>query len=131
MVSNHMVPAKRRVIYWCNDRLALLLVVLFARQRQKNREAESNKTKLQLELKAIMRSSTRTFVFNALSSIQGLINKQDITGANRYLSDFARLMRESLTNSNKSEIPLSEEIRILKPTWCRNNCASVSYTRLP
>jgi len=93
---------------------SLILAILFIRQRQKNREAESNKTKLQLELKAIYAQLNPHFVFNALSSIQGLINRQDITGANRYLSDFARLMRESLNNSNKSEIPLSEEIRTLE-----------------
>lgn len=70
--------------------------------------------KLQLELKTIYAQLNPHFVFNALSSIQGLINQQDIQGANNYLSDFARLMRESLTNSNKEEISLHEEIRGLE-----------------
>ena len=53
------------------------------------------------------------FIFNALSSIQGLINKQDIKGANNYLSDFAKLMRESLNNNNNEQTPLKQELSIL------------------
>ena len=85
--------------------------VLFVRQKQKSREALANKTKLQLELKAIYAQLNPHFVFNALSSIQGLINKQDMLGANTYLADFARLMRESLANSHKEAISLQEEIQ--------------------
>lgn len=88
-----------------------LLLVLFVRQKQKSRRALANKTKLQLELRAIHAQLNPHFVFNALSSIQGLINKQDMQGANNYLTDFARLMRESLTNSHKAEISLNEEIQ--------------------
>ncbi|MBO0931372.1 sensor histidine kinase [Fibrella aquatilis] len=85
--------------------------VLFVRQKQKNREAVANKTKLQLELKAIYAQLNPHFVFNALSSIQGLINTGDIQGANTYLADFARLMRESLANSNKEELSLDKELQ--------------------
>ena len=90
---------------------AVVFLVLFFRQKQKARRELANKTKLQLELKTIYAQLNPHFVFNALNSIQGLINKRDIEGANNYLSDFARLMRESLTNSNKGEISLYEEIQ--------------------
>lgn len=93
---------------------ALLFLVLFIRQKQKSRRELANKTKLQLELKAIYAQLNPHFVFNALSSIQGLMNKQDIQGANNYLSNFAKLMRESLTNSNKEDVPLHEEIQVLE-----------------
>ena len=92
---------------------ALVFLVLFLQQKQKSRRELSNKTKLQLELKAIYAQLNPHFVFNALSSIQGLINKHDIEGANNYLSNFARLMRESLTNSNKEEVALHEEMQVL------------------
>jgi two-component system LytT family sensor kinase len=92
---------------------AFLFLMLFIRQRQKTRIELANKTKSQLELKAIYAQLNPHFVFNALSSIQGLINKQDINGANTYLTDFARLMRESLTNSNKEEISIKEEVTTL------------------
>jgi len=83
-------------------------------QRQKAREEFAKKTKLQLELKAIYAQLNPHFVFNALSSIQGLINRQDVKGANNYLSDFAKLMRETLNNSNKEQIPLKQEAEILE-----------------
>ena len=92
---------------------ALVFLVLFLQQKQKSRRELFNKTKLQLELKAIYAQLNPHFVFNALSSIQGLINKHDIEGANNYLSNFARLMRESLTNSNKEEVALHEEMQVL------------------
>lgn len=91
----------------------LILSFLLMRQRRKARQHEMNRTRLQLELKAIYAQLNPHFIFNALSSIQGLINKQDIKGANSYLSDFARLTRESLLHSQKSEIALHEEIQTL------------------
>jgi len=92
---------------------AFLFLMLFIRQKQKTREELSRKNKVQLELKSIYAQLNPHFVFNALSSIQGLINKQDIKGANDYLSDFSKLMRESLQNSNKEEVPLQQEIKTL------------------
>ena len=86
---------------------------LLIKQRQKTATEQSNKQKLQLELKAIYAQLNPHFIFNALSSIQGLINKQDIKGANAYLSDFAKLMREALNNSNNEQAPLKQELSIL------------------
>lgn len=80
------------------------------RQKIRAKEETAKRDKLQLELKALYSQLNPHFVFNALSSIQGLINKQDIEGANRYLSDFARLMRDSMTNNNKEQTTLKEEI---------------------
>jgi two-component system LytT family sensor kinase len=90
-----------------------LFLMLYVKQKRELREEQAKKTKSQLELKAIYAQLNPHFIFNALSSIQGLINNQDIKGANNYLSDFARLMRGSLNNSNKDEISLEEEVKIL------------------
>ncbi|MPR36965.1 sensor histidine kinase [Salmonirosea aquatica] len=93
---------------------AVYFMLLFIRQKQKASRELAKKTRLQLELKTIYAQLNPHFVFNALSSIQGLINQQDIQGANRYLADFARLMRESLTNSSREEISLHEEVQGLE-----------------
>ena len=92
---------------------AILSVIVNIRQKQKAEQELAKKTKLQLELKSIYAQLNPHFIFNALSSIQGLINKQDIKGANNYLSDFAKLMRESLNNSNKDQTSLDKEILTL------------------
>lgn len=92
----------------------VVFFILHIKQKQKAGEELSKKTKLQLELKAIYAQLNPHFIFNALSSIQGLINKQDIKGANSYLSDFAGLLRESLNNSNKEQIALEQEVAALE-----------------
>jgi len=91
----------------------IILLALFIRQRRKLKQGKIDKSRLQLELKAIYSQLNPHFVFNALSSIQALINKLDIRGANAYLSDFARLTRDSLVYSQKDEISLHEEIQTL------------------
>lgn len=91
----------------------VIVFIINVDQRRKAKEELAKKTKLQLELRAIYSQLNPHFIFNALSSIQGLINKQDVKGANQYLSDFAKLMRESLASSNKAQIPLRQEIEIL------------------
>lgn len=92
----------------------VIFLILLIKQRQKTVKELSKKVKLQLELKSIYAQLNPHFVFNALSSIQGLINKQDIQGANKYLADFASLMRDSLTNTNKDQTTLNEEIITLE-----------------
>ena len=91
----------------------IFLILLFI-QKQKAKQELAKKEKLQLELKAIYAQLNPHFVFNALSSIQGLINKKDIEGANMYLSDFAKLMRDTMTNNNKEQTSLNEEIITLE-----------------
>jgi len=91
-----------------------IFLILFLKQKKKTLKELAKKEKLQLELKSIYAQLNPHFVFNALSSIQGLINKKDIEGANMYLSDFAKLMRDSMTNNNKEQTSLNEEIITLE-----------------
>jgi hypothetical protein len=91
----------------------VLSVIVHVKRRQEAERELAKKTKLQLELKSIYAQLNPHFIFNALSSIQGLINQQDIKGANSYLSDFARLMRESLNNGEKDQISLDKEMAAL------------------
>ena len=50
------------------------------------------------------------FMFNALNSIQSLINNQQYKQANIYLEKFSVLMRRVLNNSEKSFVSLSDEL---------------------
>jgi two-component system LytT family sensor kinase len=91
------------------------LIVLFKlrKQRRKTAAEHAKHEKLMLGLKSVYAQLNPHFIFNALSSIQGLVNKNDIPGANRYLSAFGMLLRSSLTYSEKQFIPLSDEIKTL------------------
>jgi len=96
-----------------------LLIILFCimaffiyRSGQKRAREAARKTKL--ELLAIQAQLNPHFIFNAMGSIQGLINKNEIEKANDYLTDFSKLLRNSLNNNEKEMIPLSEELRALE-----------------
>ncbi|WP_407267637.1 sensor histidine kinase [Tenacibaculum maritimum] len=54
------------------------------------------------------------FIFNALNSVNNFIALNDERSANRYLSDFSKLMRSVLENSEEDFIPLSKEIALLR-----------------
>lgn len=67
---------------------------------------------LDLEQKSVNASMNRHFIFNALNSIQYFINTQDRRSANKYLTNFAQLIRKNLdsANSDENKITLEEEL---------------------
>lgn len=106
--------------------LALLFVFLigflyYIRRRnvlKKERELEllNYKNKLiKLEQQSLNSSMNRHFIFNSLNSIQFYINKEDKLSANKYLSNFSKLIRKNLDSSTSEDslIPLSEELERL------------------
>jgi LytS/YehU family sensor histidine kinase len=50
------------------------------------------------------------FLFNALSSIQALVNRKESEGANLYLSGFAKLLRHTLYHSDQVYLRLEDEL---------------------
>jgi two-component sensor histidine kinase len=91
---------------------ALLAGLLIYRRR--SIKSKRRREQLSLEIKSIRSQLNPHFIFNALSSIQGLINKHDIAAANRYLTEFSSLLRESLHNHEKEMVPLVTEINLLE-----------------
>ena len=53
------------------------------------------------------------FIFNSLNSIQHYVFGKDIQGANRFITEFSRLIRMTMEMSGKNRIPLEDEIRFL------------------
>lgn len=101
---------------------AILAVVLIGfvfllfrsrRHKQKIRDEQLQKKQVQTELKSIHSQFNPHFVFNALNSIQALITKNDLEAANKYLSEFSTLLRDSLKNSGKEMVSLLLEIKML------------------
>ena len=91
----------------------LLLFFMFLVYRGRLKKEKERKAKLNLELRSIRSQLNPHFVFNALSSIQGLINTNEINKANQYLSEFSNLLRDSLKNGDKDFVPLESEIQII------------------
>lgn len=89
------------------------ITLYFIRQRNKKRlaEQEHQKNTAKLQLSSIRSQLNPHFLFNSLTGIQNLMNKNEIDNANRYLSKFARLTRNVL--DDKELISLSQEENLL------------------
>ena len=81
-----------------------------ARLRRSREQGE----RIGLQLQSIRSQLNPHFVFNALSSIQGLMNTNDMDRANRYLARFAELTRRVLNTSEQEMVSLSDEMRLLE-----------------
>jgi ligand-binding sensor domain-containing protein len=69
---------------------------------------------LNSQLTALRAQMNPHFLFNILSSVQGLIYSNKKNEASEYLGKFSKLMRENLENSDKQSIYLDDEIEMLK-----------------
>ncbi|MFT6982900.1 MAG: ligand-binding sensor domain-containing protein, partial [Crocinitomicaceae bacterium] len=100
---------------------AIILLIFRLRLRRVNELNEQEKLMfksklLSLEQKSVNASMNRHFIFNALNSIQYFINTQDRLSANKYLTNFAQLIRKNLdtATTDHNTISLEEEIARLK-----------------
>jgi ligand-binding sensor domain-containing protein len=114
-------PVWRRSWFWLLISLisvAILLIGVFLRIRQiKDRERRESEVRVALagnELKALRAQMNPHFMFNSLNSIQHFILTNKANDAGKYLNKFARLMRMILSNSDKSQITVSEEVEYLQ-----------------
>lgn len=80
------------------------------RIRRIKQQEEAIRRIKELEIKAIRSQMNPHFIFNALNSIQSLINGNQFKEANIYLSKFAVLLRGVLNNSEKGMVSLSDEL---------------------
>lgn len=100
--------------------LGVFLIVLFIfqsrigalKQKQENEKLDLKNRLLFLEQRSLNASMNRHFIFNSLNSIQYFINSSDRLSANRFLSNFAKLIRKNLDSSaaNNFIVTLQEEI---------------------
>lgn len=67
---------------------------------------------LELEQQSMNASMNRHFIFNSLNSIQYFINTQDRLSANKYLTNFAKLIRKNLDSATavNNMISLEDEL---------------------
>lgn len=92
--------------------IALIIIYNIKKRNKKElKEQEKQKNTAKLQLNAIRSQLNPHFLFNALSGIQNLMNKNEIDNANKYLSKFARLTRNVL--EDKELISLLNEKTLL------------------
>ncbi len=97
--------------------LLLMYLIIWLRirslKRKKDTEQLKNKSRLrELEQQSLNASMNRHFIFNSLNSIQYFINSSDKRSANKFLTNFAKLIRKNLDSSTVDNfmVNLEEEI---------------------
>ena len=92
---------------------ALLFYIYQQRNKRKLLTATQARQTVMLQLRSLRSQLNPHFMFNALSSIQNLMNKKDTESANRYLSIFAGLTRHVLETTEHEMISVEDELKIL------------------
>ena len=111
IIQEEFITQQRILTYSLLFGILILLVTAFLVYRSNKAKNKANKL---LILKSLRAQMNPHFIFNSLNSVNSFISKNDERAANRYLSDFSRLMRDVMENSQEDFIPLSKEIDILE-----------------
>jgi tetratricopeptide (TPR) repeat protein len=111
-LSNLQLKNSRIILFTLGGLLALailiaILLVRMIRIRSEQRAAV-------LEQKLLRSQMNPHFIFNALSNITNLVEKQDNANASRYLTRFARLVRHILESTREDFIILDDELKNLE-----------------
>jgi len=95
-------------LFW----MLLTLRIKFIRKQEKEKSQVEDHIR-ELEQLALKSQMNPHFIFNSLNSIQQYVMDKDIEGANKFISGFSKLMRQTLHFSSKSTINLADETSYL------------------
>jgi hypothetical protein len=82
------------------------------KNRAREKQVIANKLN-EMEQMALRSQMNPHFIFNCLNSIQDYVINSDVQGANKFITDFSRLIRSTLDNSSKKTISIEDEIKYL------------------
>jgi tetratricopeptide (TPR) repeat protein len=109
-LAQAMVARQKLVIYG----LILIILIIAVTSYFIYKNAVASKTANQLlALKSLRSQMNPHFIFNALNSVNHFVSQNDERTANKFLSEFSRLMRLVLENSQEDFIPLNKEEEII------------------
>ncbi len=86
------------------------MILIYIKQIKQKADQKQNALRLQ----SLQGQMNPHFIFNSLNSINYFISKNDALSANRYIADFARLIRSILYNFNSDFISLERETESLE-----------------
>lgn len=94
--------------------ILLFYVILRFTVRAANRKNELLNRMMELERMALSAQMNPHFIFNSLNSIHSFLLYEENENAEKYLLRFAKLIRQTLSNSRMSYITVEEEYETLK-----------------
>ena len=92
--------------------LIIAIIVVTSYFIYKNAQASKIANQM-LALKSLRSQMNPHFIFNALNSVNQFVARNDERTTNKFLSDFSRLMRLVMENSQEDFIPLHKEQEII------------------
>ena len=129
LMSEDQFTFRIKSAWWQNRLLQILLAIAlvsfliasirnyYKRKQLKEKQLYEKLTMenqvLSLKQQALQLQMNPHFIFNALTSIQNLVGKEDPKKARFYLAKFSRLMRNILEHSREDFITLEEEMKLL------------------
>jgi len=111
-IQNLQIRQSRGFIVGLASLVILIIVIGFLLFRQNRINARN--TKIELEQKLLRSQMNPHFIFNAMTSIQNYIYKEEPQEAANYLSSVFKLMRSILESSKEEYIVLEKEVVTLK-----------------
>lgn len=75
---------------------------------------QKRKANMLLALRSLRSQMNPHFIFNSLNSVNAFIASNDERKANKYLSDFSKLMRLVLENSKHDFVPVGSELDVIE-----------------
>jgi sensor histidine kinase YesM len=93
--------------------LLLIWAIVRIRVKRIQHRAELNQQLNELEMKALKSQMNPHFIYNALNSIQSLVMDGKQAEAVKYMSRFARLLRQVLEHSGANLITLEKELSMI------------------
>lgn len=91
----------------------LIIIAIVVVLKKKIKAVKEKQTETEQSLRRLQAQLNPHFTFNALSSIQGLINTNQIDDANYYLHEFSALLRQTLNRSQYIFNTLDKEIEMM------------------
>ncbi len=102
---------RQTLIYGLSGIVLILLVSAFLVLKSSREKRKANRM---LALQNLRSQMNPHFIFNSLNSINSFIARNDERSANKYLSEFSKLMRAVLENSKHNFVSMSSELEVLK-----------------
>lgn len=104
---------------WFYGLIGMLLVlgavfIIFSIKKRAKQKSETENQIAKARLEALLSQMNPHFTFNALTTIQSYVFDKDAHNSVIYISEVARLMRQTLDNSARQNITIEDEIEYLE-----------------
>ncbi|TRX34126.1 regulator of cell autolysis [Flavobacterium sp. ZT3R18] len=110
-LKDELITKKNTFNYFLLGSIALLLLLFLWIVKALFSIKTKNK---EIALQSLRREMNPHFIFNSLNSVNQFISENKEREANKYLTSYSNLMRNTMENSNKDFITLDNELEQLK-----------------